>query len=394
MGNKSLSIPLQIFGTDLAEVAIAKARRGLYTKGDVAGVSPQRLERYFIQANGGYQIRKDIRDTCVFSVHNLLKDPPFSRIDIVTCCNVLIYMDMSLQHRILSGFHYSLTPEGVLILGKSESVGVTPRLFTQIDKKSKIFTKKAGSNKVLPPVTPRGGSAVDIPRTPSIRETAVLSPKIGIQDETDAILVGRFAPASVLVSVDYEILQFRGDTRNYLQLPTGKATFNLLKIAREGWVSELRGAIQKAKRTGVSVKKEFTHQTETHTHTVLIEVIPLKRTSTEPHFLVTFHPIQEKVDIAQASPRMSAQSRRPSKTESRRNTELLKELATVHDNERTLAEEQEAAVEELQSANEEILSSNEELQSINEELETSSEELESTNEELHTIKSLRHAMSN
>lgn len=385
MESKSLSIPLQIFGTDLAEVAISKARRGIYTSGDINGISPQRLERYFIKTNGAYQIRKDIRDMCVFSVHNLLKDSPFSRIDIVSCCNVLIYMDTTLQHRVLSAFHYSLIPEGVLILGKSESVGVTPKLFTQVAKESKVFTKKIGSIKKLPPITPSADLTVRPRRTVATKEATSFASKVDVQDEADAILVGRFAPASVLVGADYEILQFRGDTSEYLKLPTGKATLNLLKIAREGLVSELRGAILKAKRTGVSAQKEVLQMVETETHAVLIEVIPLKKASAEPHFLVIFHAVQDGADVAGSVLGKTPASLRPLKTESSRNIELRKEIALARDNERALAEEQEAAVEELQSANEEILSSNEELQSINEELETSSEELESTNEELSTI---------
>lgn len=385
MSSKSLSVPLQIFGTDLAEVAIAKARRGSYTKGELVGVSPQRLLQHFIKANGAYQIRKDIRDMCVFSVHNLLKDPPFSRIDIVSCCNVLIYMDTTLQHRILSAFHYSLSGDGVLILGKSESVGVTPRLFTQVEKKSKVFTKKAGLKNIVPPVTPRSEPATSVPRTPPIREKTLLAPKIGIQDEADAILVGRFAPASVLVNAEYEILQFRGDTAPYLKLPTGKATFNLLKIAREALVSELRGAILMAKRTGISVKKEVAQSSETDEHDFIIEAIPLKKTSSQSHFLVVFHTVPGTTDPAETPARKAASSVRPLKTESRRNLQLKRELAHTRENERSLAEEQDAAVEELQSANEEILSSNEELRSINEELETASEELESTNEELNSI---------
>ncbi len=385
MSSKSLSIPLQIFGTDLAQVAIAKARHGTYTKSDVIGVSPQRLERYFVETNGAYQIRRDVRDMCVFSLHNLLKDPPFSRIDIVSCCNVLIYMDTSLQYRILSALHYALVSEGVLILGKSESVGVTPKLFIPVVKKSKVFTKKTGTRKVLPDVIPREERAMGRQRTPSSRETTPLARTIGIQDEADAILVGRFAPASVLVNAEYEILQFRGDTGEYLQFPTGKATFNLLKVARAGLISELRGAILKAKRTSLSIKREVTLLTETHAHAISIEVIPLNKTSAERHFLVIFHTAPERVDTADSPLRQTASNVRRSKTESRRSAVLEKELAQVRDNERSLAEEQEAAVEELQSANEEILSSNEELQSINEELETSGEELESTNEELNTI---------
>ena len=384
-GNKRAPTSLQIFGTDLSSVAIEKARRAVYSRNDVSNVSSQRLERFFLKTNGSYQIRKEVRDLCVFSVHSLLKDPPFSRMHIVSCCNVLIYMDTTLQRRIFSAFHYALAPRGVLVLGKSETTGASMGLFTQVEKKSKVFIKKSGVRSV-PLIFPRSEMPPNELGPPPRRAAAAVNKEVTtVQDEADAILFGRYTPASVIINADYEILQLRGKTEDFLKLPSGKATLNLLKIVREELAFELRDAIKMAKKSGVSIKKEVMQLTKLPAPPVVIEVIPLKKISDEAHFLVVFQALSPATDAVQTPLGTPISKARSSERESRRFEQLERELSQARESARSYAEEQEASTEELQSANEEILSSNEELQSINEELETSSEELESTNEELNTI---------
>ncbi|MEX0909822.1 MAG: chemotaxis protein CheB [Candidatus Paceibacterota bacterium] len=376
--------PVQIFGTDLSYSAIEKARRGTYTKSDISSIPPRYLERFFQKINGVYRIQKYVRDMCVFSVHNLLKDPAFARIDIVSCCNVLIYMDTTLQKRMLATFHYALRPQGFLVLGKSETSGAATGLFTQVDKKNKVFAKKIGSKKAPIPIVPRNEFTPNIARVSSNRKVGVMTEANSIQDEADALLVDRYAPASVLINVDYEILQLRGKTEKYLKLPSGKVTLNLMKMVREELVYDLRSAIQKAKKSQTTIKREVQHLTKFPERSVFIEVIPLKKKSVGIHFLIVFQSLAIAED-ATPTPIKLDNTEKSSLIDNRKIEQLQKELLQAQDNARSYGEEQEAANEELQSANEEILSSNEELQSINEELETSTEELESSNEELNTI---------
>lgn len=383
-GDKQGVPQLQVFGTDLSSVAIEKARRGIYTTSDVSAMSARRRERFFVKVNGSYQIRKALRDVCVFSIHNLLKDPPFSRMDIVSCCNVLIYMDTVLQRRIFSALHYALAPSGALVLGKSETVSSAPNMFVQVEKSSKVFIKKARPKEnVLPAITHIGQSAL----RPSIKakKGEPIIKEIGVQAEADSVLLGRFAPASVLINSDYEIVQFRGDTHAYLKHPAGKASLNLLKIVQEGLAFELREAILKARRSGISVKKRLAQLTQEQSHSVAIEVIPLKKNIEGTHFLIVFETISPLVKSGEQSRIQIRGASQSSKLLDRKIEQLEREVLQTRENARSFAEEQEAAVEELQSTNEEVLSSNEELQSINEELETSTEELESTNEELNTV---------
>lgn len=385
--NKRLAVQLQIFGTDLSPSAVDKARRGVYTKSDMSGVSPSRMERFFEHTHdGSYQIRKEVRDMCVFSVHNLLKDLPFSRMNIVSFCNVLIYMDTALQSKIFSTLHYALLPSGTLVLGKSETVEPSRGLFVQIEKKSKVFMKTAGKRDP-PSVISRPVPTESIGRSSAKAGASVVVPAeaiLSIQDEADAVLIQNFVPASILINANCEIIQLRGSTEEYLKLPSGKATLNLLKIVKAELVFELRDAIHRAKKSGLLVKKEVTQLSRDPAHLVCIEVLPLK-SSSEIYFLVVLRSVSENKGSMLTTAGKLGLNSQSMVANNRRFARLEKELIQAHDNARSYAEEQEAATEELQSANEEVLSSNEELQSINEELETSTEELESTNEELNTI---------
>lgn len=374
LGEQYSHLPIQIFATDLSEMAINKARLGLYNKADVQDISPRRLQRFFTKIDGNYRIIKSIRDICVFATHNIAKDPPFSRLDLVSCCNLLIYLDIHLQKKVLSTFHYGLNDKGYLILGKSETVGNVGHLFSQVDKKVKIYIKKrdlTAKSVFDTNFLPEGSRAVGAAKLSSVQK--VKSDEADLDKSIDTLLLHRFTPPSVVIDRDLDILQFRGATGVFFEPTPGKASLNLLKMARPGLVFELRNAVHKAQKTGEAVKKTGLELTlNNKTHHFNIEVIPLKTDLNELYHLVTFEEVTlPEIEVASIK--------------DRRVLQLEGELAALHDDMRSIVESLEAANEELQSANEEIVSSNEELQSINEELETSKEEVESSNEELITI---------
>jgi two-component system CheB/CheR fusion protein len=376
--DKSLATPFQIFGTDLNESAIDKARAGVYHKSALANVSPQDLERYFVKTDGRYQVVKSIRDVCIFATHNLLNDPPFSRMDLISCQNVLIYIETNPQRKILQSFHYSLKPAGYLLLGKSETIGSSTELFNQADKELKIYTRKDA---------PPGNPILDFSLRPSYpvlsrqeRFNTESLAEIDIEKETDKLLLSRYVPASVLVNKDLQILRFHGATSNYLQPSSGRASLNLLKMLKDELVFELKGLINRAKTETVPVKKEGVHLSQNGTEREIgIEVVPVKSPLKDYYYLILFR---------EGNSHHIVTEKRPDKTKDSKDEHIGKleqQLNEAREYMKTMSEEFEANREELQSANEEILSSNEELQSINEEMETSKEELQSTNEELITI---------
>jgi two-component system CheB/CheR fusion protein len=378
LGDKMPGTPVQIFATDLSEMVINKARLGIYSKDDVADIPPKRLQRFFTRTEGSYRIVKSIRDLCVFATHNVAKDPPFSRIDIVSCCNLLIYLDTALQRKIMATFHYALNSDGYLVLGKSETVGSATSLFSPLDKKLKIFSKKKDSNaKALfemsfsmpDPLQRYIGPDEQRPVRKGVRAD------VEMERAMDEMLLARYIPASVLVNGDLDILQFRGGTGNYLEPAPGRASLNLMKMAHPGLGFELRNIVHKVRSSGQPARKEgleLSYQGERRK--VNIEAVPITNDGEEHFYLIVFQP---------ASALLSPQEGEG--TEDGRAGQLERELNALREDMRAIVEAQEAANEELQSANEEIVSSNEELQSINEELETSKEELESSNEELITI---------
>ena len=376
---KSISVPVQIFGTDLNETAIDKARTGIYNKSSLGHVSPQYLERYFTKTDGQYQIIKQVRDVCIFATHNLLKDPPFSRMDLISCQNVLIYIETNPQKKILQSFHYSLKRSGYLLLGKSETIGNTTELFGQLDKELKIYSRKDA---------PRGNNIFDF----SLQQTRAVFPaedrfhsdplsEVDVEKEADRLLLSRYVPASVFVNKDLQILRFHGVTSNYLQPTSGKASLNLLKMIKDELVFDLKGLINRSKKESIPVRKEGIRLSQNGTEREIeIEVVPVRSQIKEPYFLILFRESNGAAIISEKKP---APKTKDSKEE--RIRALEQKLNEAREYMKIMSEEFEATREELQSANEEVLSSNEELQSINEELETSKEELQSTNEELTTI---------
>lgn len=377
---------LQIFATDLSEAALETARAGLYGPGLVADVSAERLQRFFIEEEGGYRIKKGLRESIIFARHNLVTDPPFSRMDIISCRNLMIYLESVLQKQVLPLFHYALRERGFLFLGTSESIGSFTNLFEPVDQKHRIFRRISGPTPPLHRFTPAGRSEAPA-NQPDVRPQTGGSPW-NVEREADRVLVRRFAPPGVLVDSNLRILQFRGSTGAYLEARPGKASLQLLDMAREGLMLPLRAAIDAAGKEGRPVKKRNIRlYRDDEPGTVAIEVVPLKNLK-DPCYLILFGEDGNTADPkAAANPaREKSSSVAKAKDEDSRTIgDLETELAETRDYLQSLQEQYESNRDELQSSNEEAHSANEELQSINEELETSKEELESTNEELTTV---------
>lgn len=394
---------LQVFATDLNDALLDKARHGLYAKTVAQDLSPQRLRRFFVEEEGGYRVSKALREIVVFARQNVMSDPPFSHMDVISCRNLLIYFEPGVQKRVFPIFHYALKPGGILCLGASESISGFTELFEPLDKQHRIYVKKAASTPAfhLPARMDRHESAIPSrrirgPRQPHVELGSAGQPlgaELSAQREADRIAVNQFAPPAVLINEDLQILQFRGPTAAYLEPPTGKASFDVLKMARTGLMLPLRSAINKARKENQRARKENVRiEQDGDVRMVNLEVIPLKNLR-ERCLLVVFEDAEKAGRPGAALPRTRRPAGRPSAhvnratrpTESRRVAELEAELAETRDYLQSIREEHEAANEELQASNEEVQSANEELQSINEELETSKEELESANEELTTV---------
>ena len=397
LGDRASQIPIQFFGTDVSESSVVRARNGGYPENIQADVSPERLRRFFTKAEGGYRVSKVIRDLCIFAQHNVLNDPPFSRMDLICCRNLLIYLEPVLQGKVISLFHYALRPSGFLVLGSSEGLGATTGLFAVEDRSHKIFSRKIGAAHQAGPFSLDGQS--ERKEYGPVRIAAKAPDAVWnyaeAQKEFDRRLLTQYAPATAFVNEDLEIIHTRGNVNRYLKLAPGRASLSLLKMAREGMLVELRNAIARAKKENVVVGKrnlrikngngngEDAAETDS-TRLVNFDVIPVSLGNMEQqYFMIVF---QE----APPEPEREAGGRRerPSdETESalKRTAKLEQELAATKEYLQSVIETQEATNEELQSANEEILSSNEELQSTNEEMETAKEELQSANEELNTV---------
>jgi two-component system CheB/CheR fusion protein len=386
LGEKAFQTRIQLFGTDLSENAIELARTGFYPESSLVAVSPERLRRFFSRVEGGYRISKAVREMCVFARHNIFADPPFSHMDLISCRNVLIYMDASLQKQVMPVFHYALNPNGALMLGNAEGIGRFANLFEVFDRKHKIYSKKlsAAHNRF-------DFVASGFPSATSMRAASSLvrADALELQKELDRVLLANYAPAAVLVSDDFELLQSRGDTSPYLKVPGGKPSLNLVKMAREGLGFELRNAVAVAKQQKAPYRKDGINiESGDRTQIVRIEVTPVKLAfAHEPCFVILFDgSTPAKSSITQTDEQaQDGHAGAASEREAPRLQLLEEELTNTKVFLQAVIEKQDASNEELQSANEEISSANEELQSTNEELETSKEELQSTNEELNTV---------
>ena len=381
LAGKSSAAKMQVFATDISETAVTKARIGIYTDSEVAGLSAARLKQFFTRTDGKFRVNKIIRDACVFAHHNYLKSPPFAKIDIISCRNSLIYLEPFLQKKALTTFHYALKEKGFLVLGKSETTGQTTDLFANFDKTNKFYTRKAVRGNFLHVFGDRGDGLTKGPAHNGLGNDAG---KDDFQKSGDDILLTKYVPAGVIVNEELDIVQFRGATGMWLEPSPGKPSSNLLKMAREGLGFELRNALHKVKKSKQAlVRENIPIQFAGKEHIVKIEVIPLPDTI-EPYYLVLF----TNTSLSDDNVALQKQHSHNGKVDIRLGKELVRyenlqnELAQTREDMRSVTEDQEAANEELQSANEELLSGSEELQSLNEELETSKEEVQTSNEEL------------
>jgi two-component system CheB/CheR fusion protein len=387
LGDRATDRKVQIFATDVSDVAIDQARSGTYPSSISADVSPERLRRFFTKADGGYRVSKILRDMCVFARHDLARDPPFSRLDLVACRNVLIYLDVTLQKRLISVFHYALKSRGFLMLGSAETTG-PQAAFTLVDKKWRLY-RKSPVEAVVTFALPQEQ------QTLAVRAHRPAPPPGGpegrpVQEEANRVVLDKYGPPGVVVDNNFDIVHFRGHTGPYLEAASGEPSLNVLKMARGGLLYPLRSALNTARRRRRAVRKEeVLVQRNGDWRAVNLEVLPLV-TSRGEYFLVLF----EAPGAAQPKGKKTAPAtpKRPRTGDGdARVGDLRRELAASREYLQSIIQELEAANEELQSANEEILSSNEELQSTNEELDTAKEELQSTNEELNTVNEELHS---
>ncbi|MBU0993083.1 MAG: PAS domain-containing protein [Proteobacteria bacterium] len=370
------NIQIQIFATDIDDNAIERARKGIYPATVFSDAGKERLERFFTKEENTYRIKKDIREMIIFSPQDVIKDPPFTKLDILCCRNLLIYMNASLQKKMMPVFHYSLKPNGFLFLGPSESIGSFQDLFSMVDKKWKIYQKKEFASVRTYLEFP--SSITDMP----VRQTGMTNPHVPIENLAQKVLLSVFSPPAVFIDPQGTILYIHGKTGKYLEPAPGSPPFNILNMTRKNLTFELSSAIRKAESEKTEVRYEnlkvSNDDGEPH---INLSVRPVTETgSGESILMVVFETVQEAQGV---KPAPKTRKRKSAKEQSI--ADLERELAYAKEHLQATIEEVQTANEELKSTNEELQSTNEELQSTNEELETAKEEQQSLNEELTTV---------
>jgi two-component system CheB/CheR fusion protein len=381
MDTLSVTPKVQIFASDIDEVAIATARAGRYPATLLDDMSEERRSRFFTDGGSGYVIHQDARELCTFSAHSLIRDPPFSRIDLISCRNLLIYMDNDLQDRVIPIFHYALVPGGLLVLGSSETISRHDRLFQPLDRSNRIFVRQ-DSPSDLPSVyhlsagVPRSGMGVGVasqtdPKAHWVKATAFANRRV----------LERFASSFVVVNAAGDVVHYSSHTGRFLEPALGSPTTNLFEMARKGWSLELRTALRRCVETSrpVEQQRSIVAADGAGTSPVRLIVEPLPSPESDPLYMIVF--------VETGPPRLADEGVAKAATPeaSVAIAQLERENRDLREQLQSLAEEHATAVEELRSSNEELQSVNEELQSTNEELETSREEIQSINEELNTV---------
>ena len=370
LDDAKVSLPFEIFATDISETAIEKARAGTYAGAALAHVSAQRLARFFTRTERGYQVAKIVRDVCVFARHNLAQDPPFSKLDLISCCNVLIYLGDVLQRKVWSILHYALKPTGFLILGPSESVGTLSESFHQVDKTSKIYRIRPA---VGTPALPLSEGRRTEGRADLRAKTADGRTVPDVLKEADRLVLAEHGPPGVVIDDHMNIVQVRGRTAPYLELSSGEPTQNLLKLAREGLIAGLGKAIRTARQSNAVAREDgFRIEDGGRLQDVAIKVTPLRGSSASKQrcFLVLFEDSEPKGH--------PAVTQKPATQDGAGSARLQRELMATKEYLQSVVEDNATTLEQLRAANEEA-------QAVNEELETAQEELESANEELNTL---------
>ncbi len=388
MRETGIDVPVQIFGTDLSEPALERARAGVYPKSISSDVSAERLRRFFTPVDGQYQISRPLREMCIFARHNLAKDPPFSKLDLITCRNVLIYLGPALQSKVMRLFHYALKTSGYLALGLSETIGGSSDHFSPIDRHLKIYHPNTGIARA---------NQLDFRPYEDVRQESLSghanrgNPVPDAQRRVDQYILSRYSPPGVLTTEEGTILHFHGQTAPYLEHTAGEPALNITRMLRPELLVEFRKLFDRAKKRRAPVRGEPIRISYLkRQYAVCLSITPMAVTNgTDKHFLVLFEEVPNVVEEGRRGTRHGKQGKGPAT--SRRIRELEEELASTKQYLESVIEEQQATTEELKSANEEVQSSNEELQSTNEELLTAKEELQSTNEELTTVNEEMHS---
>jgi two-component system CheB/CheR fusion protein len=371
-------LTLQVFATDLDSDAIETARKGLFKANIVADVSPKRLSRFFTKTDDGYRINTEIRETIIFAQHNIIMHGPFTNIDFISCRNLLIYLDPELQRKLLGLFFYSLNPEGILLLGNSETLGAQSHLFKPENSSLKIYKR---GNSSQDPGLFDFPSSFSRSKLTNYEYKVVEKPIMNIQTLADQLLLHQFSPASVLVNENGDILYISGRTGKYLEPAVGKANLNVFAMLRPGFQSDFAIAFRKVitkKQTEVLQNVKI----GTNGGTIIVNVAINWISKPEALFgkiLIVF------TDVAKIIENNTTSKRGKQTIASVREKELEEELQHAHEEVQNISEEMQTSQEELKSTNEELQSTNEELQSANEELTTSKEEMQSLNEELQTV---------
>jgi two-component system CheB/CheR fusion protein len=381
MQDAGLNFPMHIFGTDASERSIQKARAGVVSHSSSTAISHERLKRFFVEVDAGYQIVRPVRDRCVFAVHNLAADPPFSRMDLISCRNLLIYLGPALQQRVMSTLFYALQPDGCLLLGSTETPGSLAEYFTPLDSQHRIYTRKPAADRhgfELPTrvaTFPIFRQDENLPAGESkVREGAPLSP---LQRQVDRLLLAEYAPPSVVIDDNSCIVEFRGHVGPYLAPHAGEADLDLFRMLREDVVLHVGAAVEEARQKNMGIRVEGIPVSRGGPRTIALAVTPLSTTESGRHFLITF----------EDDPRAAAGGTAPADAAARPEGPLdsLGRIAQLETELTSTRRYLQSIIEELRSSNEEAQSTNEELLSSNEELQTAKEELQASNEELHTL---------
>ena len=375
---------LQIFASDLDKDAIATGRAGIYPRSIAADVSEKRLNRFFVEDPAGYRVCNEIREMVIFAAQNIIVDPPFTKLDVLSCRNLLIYLEPELQAKLVQLFHYSLNPGGYLLLGSAESIGAATALFSPLAGKSRLYRRLDAPARVLPVGFPAaflnararsgdGRAAVAARGLPSVPDLQAL---------VERLLLQRFAPVAILVTDEGDMLYVSGKTGKYLEPATGKASLNVFAMAREGLTQALSEVFHRAMRENTAgAIKNVKVSSNGPAQYVDITVQPLDEPAAlRGMALVVFHDVAPPQRRRQASSAAKAAEGENSRVEL-----LMQELQQAREEAKSTREEMQTSQEELKSTNEELQSTNEELQSTNEELTTSKEEMQSMNEELQTV---------
>jgi len=386
LSQQGLDIPIQIFGTDASERSIEAARTAVYPDSIASEIAPDRMRRYFVKLESGYQVSKRVRDTCIFARQNLCADPPFSHIDILSCRNVMIYFSQPLQRQVMLMFHYALDSGGYMLLGMSEGLREYGEAFTGADRKNKIY-RKTGGHLPLTNDVPHAYSSrsLGLTRAPAVEGESSIVPEQELQRAADRIVLARFGPPGLIIDEFMNVLQSRGKTSQFIDITPGAVSWNLLRVLKVGLANEVRAAVQRAISENVPATIEtLLMDEEEGEKRIQIDVLPIATAAVRPRcFLILFQTINQGPEQKSAEP--PANPNLTADEKDRLIAQLRQDVSSSRFHLQSLVEERDVRNQELVSANEEIQSANEELQSTNEELETTKEELQSANEELQTV---------